>query len=210
MIPASKTMANVERKRLDFGDWFWLIWIVAFLALEIPAAIWKREWTFSHHVWKWFDVDKTPTWWRWLALVGFLVGIVVHFAGRWSAWYFAIFIPFMLVSLISYYRKGEPVKQGTQIARLVSTRPDLPDNIVEVTNPPYSVWHGVLKSIKPLIGPALLAAFAVLLQGVNAEFLVNLGSAVGVVIPLALASVVVEFIRNLVKQKGWAQRTTKK
>lgn len=159
---SKRLIQRVEAKRLDFGDWYWLIWIVAFLVVEIPAAIWKPTWTFSHHVWKWFNIDKTPTWWRWLALTGFLVGIIVHFSVGWSAVYFALFTPLMLASIIYYYVKEAPLKKKTQLLRLVDQRPDLPRNMVEVEKPPYSPKKGVLKAAET-VGQIVVAVGAAML-----------------------------------------------
>lgn len=87
--------------------------------------------------------------------------------------------------------------KSTQIARLVSERPDLPEGIVEVTSPPYSAWLGIWKALRPLIGPALLAAGLVLAEALTPELLVQFG------LPSALAVIVVEFGRNYAKQHGW-------
>jgi len=90
---------------MDFGDYFWLALLLAFVLVEVPSAIWKREWTFSHHVWKWFGIGKN---WkedyagiRWVLLAGITISTTLHFllgtssvpivvfgAGvAWSTWY---------------------------------------------------------------------------------------------------------------------------
>lgn len=84
--------------------------------------------------------------------------------------------------------------RATQIARLVSERPDLPEGMVEVTNPPYDWKKGLFKAFKPLILPAALAALAVLAEAITPDLLMQFG------LPSALAVIVGEFLRNLVKQ----------
>jgi len=68
---------------MDFGDWYWLAFLGAFLALEIPAAIWKSEWTASRHIWEWFAIGKN---WkeryaalRWIILAGLTISTTLHF-----------------------------------------------------------------------------------------------------------------------------------
>jgi hypothetical protein len=68
----------------------WVFWIVAFLALEIPALLDRRLGdTLSEHVWIWFKVkDVRPTAFTWvmrLTLVAFMVWLSGHFIfGIWS------------------------------------------------------------------------------------------------------------------------------
>jgi hypothetical protein len=90
---------------MDFADYFWLGLLVLFVLVEIPSAIWKREWTLSHHVWEWFGFGRH---WkedyagiRWIILAGLLVNTTLHFllytsvfpvivfaaGAAWSIWY---------------------------------------------------------------------------------------------------------------------------
>lgn len=49
-------------------DWFWLGWLLAFLVVEIPAAIRKHGGTFSEFCWRVFRVTRQPfrgSWRRW-------------------------------------------------------------------------------------------------------------------------------------------------
>ncbi len=90
---------------MDFADYYWLLWWGMFLALEIPAAIFRPRWTFSAHVWKWFGIGKN---WRmdwaglrWFILAGLLVSTSLHFlafygpatiiafavGAAWSVWF---------------------------------------------------------------------------------------------------------------------------
>jgi hypothetical protein len=71
---------------------FWIIWLLAFLPVEIWALITKsRGDTFSEHVWHWFKVmDDRPTAWTWLwrvPLLVFLVWLTGHLVfGWWTVW----------------------------------------------------------------------------------------------------------------------------
>lgn len=93
---------------MDFGDWFWLLWLVAFLAVEIPAAIWKSEWTLSAHVKKWFAVGKN---WkedhaglRWFILAGITISTTLHFLLGTSAIPIIIFAVGVAWSIYYHYR----------------------------------------------------------------------------------------------------------
>ena len=91
---------------MDFADWFWIIWLAGGLVIaEGLFAIFKSEWTFSVHVWKWFAIGKkwSENWagLRWILLVGLLVSTLLHlaaftsvvpvivfaFGALWSIWY---------------------------------------------------------------------------------------------------------------------------
>jgi hypothetical protein len=82
---------------VDLGDYFWLVWLGAFVAFEISAAIWRPRWTLSNHIWRWFAVrqllDMLKLLWvilreaiqesfallRWLILLGLGVSTLLHF-----------------------------------------------------------------------------------------------------------------------------------
>lgn len=91
---------------MDLADYYWLIFLGAFVAFEIPAAIWRSEWTLSRHVWDWFAVGRP---WkeryaalRWFILAGLTISTTLHFlvatswipivifgaGAAWSIWYF--------------------------------------------------------------------------------------------------------------------------
>jgi len=54
--------------------WAWIGWLLAFLLLEVPAALNKRKGgTLSKHVWRWF-----PTWGWWSLVAGLLLSLVGH------------------------------------------------------------------------------------------------------------------------------------
>ncbi len=61
--------------------WAWLIWLGLFLAVEIPAAIWKTGGTFSECIWFWFSVRERRRFWlaRRLILALFLIELSAHF-----------------------------------------------------------------------------------------------------------------------------------
>ena len=93
---------------MDFADFFWLIWLVAFLALEIPAAIWRPRWTLSAHVWKWFAIGKN---WkedyaglRWFILAGITISTTRHFLFGTSAIPIIVFGVGVAWSIFYHYR----------------------------------------------------------------------------------------------------------
>ena len=109
---------------MDFADWFWLAWLGLFLALEIPAALWKSKWTLSAHVWKWFAIGKN---WkedyaglRWFILAGITISTTLHFLFGTSA------IPIIIfgigVAWSIYYHYRYEVEQEA----VVSARDDEP------------------------------------------------------------------------------------
>lgn len=52
----------------------WMLWLLAFLLLEIPAALDKRPGgTLSEQVWRWL-----PDWRLWAILAGLLVSLLGH------------------------------------------------------------------------------------------------------------------------------------
>lgn len=65
----------------------WLLWLGAFVAIEIPAAIWSKGGTLSEHVWwRWFD----ETWERWLIGASMTLVAIAHFMFEASAWWSVI------------------------------------------------------------------------------------------------------------------------
>lgn len=59
----------------------WILWIIAFFLLEVPAALNKTPGdTLSEHVWKWFAVrDRSGKYrWRRILLLIILAWLVVH------------------------------------------------------------------------------------------------------------------------------------
>jgi len=112
---------------MDFGDFFWLIWLVAFLALEIPAAIWKSKWTLSAHVRKWFAVGKN---WkedhaglRWFILAGITISTTLHFLLGTSAIPIIIFGAGVAWSI--YYHYSHEAEGATK-EDVVSAKDDEP------------------------------------------------------------------------------------
>ena len=101
-----------------------MLWLVAFLALEIPAALWKSKWTLSAHVWKWFAVGQNwkehYAWLRWLILAGITISTTLHFLFGTSA------IPIIIfgigVAWSIYYHYRYEVEQEA----VVSARDDEP------------------------------------------------------------------------------------
>ncbi len=65
----------------------WLVWIVMFFAIEVPAIFNKQEGdTLSEHIWKWFSVNVKSKGWRIrrIGLMATFCWIVVHlFTGGW-------------------------------------------------------------------------------------------------------------------------------
>lgn len=65
----------------------WLVWIVMFFAIELPAAFNRKEGdTLSEHLWKWFSIkDKSKGWrFRRMGLTFTLVWIFIHLiTGGW-------------------------------------------------------------------------------------------------------------------------------
>ena len=75
---------------MDFADYFWLIFVgVLAVGDVVMATVYKkREWTFTHHVRKWFAIGKS---WsedyagiRWFILAVLTVSIPLHFLARFS------------------------------------------------------------------------------------------------------------------------------
>lgn len=72
-------------------DWLWVLWLGAFLAIEIPGLVNHTENdTLSEHVWRWFGISKTgageerrtPTAgvrFRRFLLLSFCAWLVAHF-----------------------------------------------------------------------------------------------------------------------------------
>ncbi|WP_406321036.1 hypothetical protein [Streptomyces sp. NBC_00519] len=60
----------------------WLVWLGAFVGLEIPALFNRRRGdTFSEHIWRWFAVRSSGRYavLRRLLLVAVLAWLVAHF-----------------------------------------------------------------------------------------------------------------------------------
>lgn len=64
----------------------WIMWIVMFFAIEIPAVIDKDEGdTLSEHIRKWFSISEKGMGWRWrrIALLAFLSWLTLHLLTGW-------------------------------------------------------------------------------------------------------------------------------
>lgn len=67
----------------------WILWGIAFLAIEIPALLFSRQpgATLSEHIWAWFRVkDKRPTAYTWFlraVLLAFLTWLLLHLGFGW-------------------------------------------------------------------------------------------------------------------------------
>ena len=62
----------------------WIVWALAFLAIEIPAVRNRRPVdTLSEHIWSLFSVRTQAAGWRWrrIALLAALAGLVAHLLG---------------------------------------------------------------------------------------------------------------------------------
>lgn len=60
----------------------WLLWILAFFVIEVPAILNKRLGdTLSEHVWRWFSVKSRSTGWkiRRFSLLALLAWLSAHF-----------------------------------------------------------------------------------------------------------------------------------
>jgi hypothetical protein len=81
-------MTTRRDSRPKATDWFWLAWLVAFLCVEIPAAIRKRGGTFSEFCWRVFKVTRhmfRGSWRRW-PLVAFAADLCLHLGWEHSAY----------------------------------------------------------------------------------------------------------------------------
>lgn len=58
----------------------WVLWLVMFAVIEIPALLNKRsDDTLSETIWAWFKIRESRQWnIRRFALAGFLVWLLVH------------------------------------------------------------------------------------------------------------------------------------
>ncbi len=59
----------------------WILWIVMFFSIEMPALIKRREGaTLSEHVWEWFSIRGKSTQWRLrrFSLLAFLIWVSAH------------------------------------------------------------------------------------------------------------------------------------
>lgn len=69
--------------RLDRSDLIWALWLLLFLALEIPAALGLVPWyTLSHTSW----VNEHIYPWLRPILWGFLVGLATHICYGTQLW----------------------------------------------------------------------------------------------------------------------------
>ncbi len=91
-------------KRISVWTVLWLLWICAFLGIEIPAALNKTTGdTLSENMWNWFSVGQRKRWWKIrLVVLGvfWVLGVgVAHFMFRASALWTVILpgIPFAAV-----------------------------------------------------------------------------------------------------------------
>lgn len=73
----------------DPYDWLWVLWILGFFAIEIPAIVHEKRHgsgaTLTAHVRRWFSArDKSPGWrLRRLALAVLLLWLPLHFYFGW-------------------------------------------------------------------------------------------------------------------------------
>jgi len=82
--------------------WLWIGWLVAFLLVEIPAAIRKAKLdTLSETVWAWF---RGP--WRRLVLAAFMVALTCHFVFGASAWWLLTAVPLVGVIVWAEFVEG--------------------------------------------------------------------------------------------------------
>ncbi len=57
----------------------WIIWLAAFVSIELPAARKPGVTTLSEHLWRWFTIkDPDQAWWRKWLLRAFLVLLTLH------------------------------------------------------------------------------------------------------------------------------------
>lgn len=73
---------------MDLWTLGWLIWLAAFLALEVPALASRTPGaSLSEHVWHWFRVlDRRPTKTTWVLrglLLAFLGWLFLHLGFGW-------------------------------------------------------------------------------------------------------------------------------
>ena len=65
----------------------WLAWLLAFVVIEIPAALWSKGGTLSAHIWRrWFD----ELWERILLASWGVILFVAHFVFEAPAWWSVI------------------------------------------------------------------------------------------------------------------------
>jgi hypothetical protein len=93
-----------------------MLWLVAFLAVEIPAAIRERASksyyvkTLSRHVWRWFSIGEFRPWWflRWLVLAAFMVVLTLHFVMRLDPAYLIVCAVGMVAVIVysEFFERG--------------------------------------------------------------------------------------------------------
>ena len=87
-------------------SWAWLAWLVAFLAVEVPAALRKgRLDTFSENVWEWFGTKAKKG-----ILAVFLLTLAAHLVTeRPGAWGIIVTgLPIVVIVLIQFFKRGKP------------------------------------------------------------------------------------------------------
>lgn len=84
--------------------WAWVAWLVAFLSVEVPAAIRKPKGdTLSENVWVWFRG------WRRVPLALFMLTLTSHFVFEWPGGLGVILTgaPIALVIALGMLKKTE-------------------------------------------------------------------------------------------------------
>jgi len=90
-------MSTPAQRRPEGWSLAWIVWLTAFLVVEIPAAL-KRTGTLSQHVWMWF---RGPL--RRSVLASFMVSLTAHFVFQASAWWLLTAVPVAAVIVDSVW-----------------------------------------------------------------------------------------------------------
>lgn len=69
------------------GDWLWLLWVLAFVVIELALYVWRgTPATLSGLIWRWQDEGPGGPRWRWLrraVLAAALVVLAHHLIFGW-------------------------------------------------------------------------------------------------------------------------------